>query len=129
MIGTWGDMVFVASADVIKTFDAFKRTESARWAKHDIHLQKSKSEFLGVDAGKVTFTMRFDASYGLNPREELNKLVKYVRNGEAHKLIIGGKRVGIGKWYMPDTNQDWNFFDNLGNVLVGSVTVNLEEYV
>lgn len=129
MIGTWGDLVFVVSDKEVKTFEDFSRTESARWAKHDVHGQKPKPEFLGPDLGTLTFTMRFDAFYGLNPREELNKLIKYVREGVAHTLIIGGKRVGVHKWYMPDNSQDWKYFDNRGNVLVGSTTVSMEEYV
>lgn len=129
MIGTWGDLVFVVSDKEIKTFDDFSRTESARWAKHEVHGQKSKAEFLGSNAGSLTFTMRFDAFYGLNPREELNKFIKYVRNGAVNTLIIGGKRVGVHKWYMPDNKQDWNFFDNRGNVLTASITVSMEEYV
>ncbi|ARD47568.1 phage tail protein [Sporosarcina sp. P33] len=129
MLGTWGDLVFVVSADEIKTFASFSRTETARWAKHEVHLQKPKAEFMGPDLGTLSFTMSFDAFFGLNPREEMNKFIKYVRNGVAHTLIIGGKRVGVHKWYMPDNKQDWSFLDNRGNVLKSSITVTMEEYV
>ena len=129
MIGTWGDVVFTVSAEYVKTFDAFNRSESARWSKHDIHGQKSKSEFTGIDAGKLSFTMHFSAFHGVNPREELNKFIKYVRSGEAQTLIIGNKRVGVNKWYIPSTSETWNYVDNHGNVLTADLNVSMEEYV
>ena len=58
MIGVWGDVVFTVSDKKVNTFDAFKRIETARWSKHDIHGQKSKAEFIGLEAGKVSFTMQ-----------------------------------------------------------------------
>lgn len=129
MIGAWGDLVFTVSADQVKTFDAFKRDESSRWSQHDIHLNKPKSEFLGPGQGKITFTMHFSASMGVNPIVELDKLVRYVRSGEAHTLVIGHKRYGVGKWYMSSVNEDFKYIDNRGNVLSGSANVSLEEYV
>lgn len=129
MIGAWGKVTFFVTEKEMRTFDAFKRSESARWSKHDIHLQKPKPEFTGTDSGKVTFTMHFSASHGVNPRKELDKFVKYVRNGEAHVLVIGNKRIGVGKWYIPDVSEDWNYFDNKGNVLSAKISVNMEEYV
>jgi len=129
MIGTWGDVVFTVSVDFIKTFDAFKRSESARWSKHDIHCQKSKAEFIGINPGSLTFTMHFSAFHGVNPREEGNKFFKYLRTGVAHTLIIGNKRVGVNKWYIPNVDDTWNYFDNQGNLLTSDINVTMEEYV
>ena len=129
MIGVWGDVVFEVSIDVVKTFDNYKRTESARWSKHDIHSQKQKAEFTGLNAGSLSFTMHFSAFHGVNPREELNKFIKRVRSGEAHTLIIGSKRVGINKWYVPTADETWNYVDNRGNVLTADINITMEEYV
>lgn len=129
MIGTWGKVIFSVSDKEINTFDAFKRSESARWSKHDIHGQKSKPEFTGIDLGKVTFTMRFSAFHGVNPLKELDKFIRCVRSGEAHQLIIGNKRVGVNKWYLPNVDESWNYFDNKGNVLTADINVTMEEYV
>lgn len=129
MIGVWGDVVFTVSHDVVKTFDNYKRNESARWSKHDIHSQKQKAELIGIDAGKLSFTMHFSAFHGVNPREELNKFIKRVRSGEAHTLIVGSKRVGINKWYIPNVDETWNYVDNRGNVLTADINISMEEYV
>lgn len=129
MIAIWGDVVFTVSDQQVKTFDAFKRTESARWSMHDIHGQKQKAEFIGIDAGKISFTMHFSAYLGVDPREELNKFIKCVRSGEAHTLIIGTKRIGVSKWYIPTTDESWNHVDNRGNLLTADLNVTMEEYV
>lgn len=129
MIGVWGDVVFTVSDQKINTFDAFKRTETARWSKHDIHGQKQKSEFIGLEAGNISFTMHFSAFHGVNPIVELDKFIKYARSGVAHTLIIGTKRVGVGKLYMPGTDQSWDHIDNRGNILTAGLNITMEEYV
>lgn len=129
MIGAWGDVTFFVTEKEMRTFDAFKRSESARWSKHDIHGQKSKAEYVGMEPGKLSFTMHFSAFHGVNPRKELDKFVKKARHGDADILVIGNKRIGVGKWYIPDVGEDWNYFDNKGNVLSAKISVNMEEYV
>lgn len=129
MIGAWGDVTFFVSDSELRTFDAFKRNESSRWATHDIHGQKTKAEYTGVNQGKITFTMKFSAFHGVNPRKELDKFVKKVRSGQAEILVIGNKRIGVGKWYIPDVGEDWNYFDNQGNVLSADISISMEEYV
>lgn len=129
MIGVWGDVVFTVSLDEVKTFDNLKRTESARWSKHDIHGQKQKSELIGLDVGDITFNMHFSAFHGVNPRVEMDKLLWQVRRGEAHTLIIGVKRIGMNKWYIPNISENWNYVDNRGNLLTASLNVTMEEYL
>lgn len=129
MIGTFGPVVFVASAETVRTFDDLSRKEQGRWAKHDVVLKKPVSEFLGPDLGTVTFKMRFDASLGVNPRKEMDKLLEMVRDGKAYPLIIGGKGLGLSKWSLQDISQDWKYLENRGHLIVGEVTVNLEEYI
>lgn len=129
MIGTFGPITFVCSDQRILTFMGFSRGESARWGKHDVIGKKSKSEFLGPDIGTVSFEIRLDAHWGINPRKELDALTTMVRNGEVHRLLIGGKGLGVNKWYITNVNQSWDKIDNKGNVIIARATLTLEEYV
>lgn len=129
MIGTFGPVVFVASDEVLKTFDNFVRHEQGRWTKHDIIGKKPKPEFLGPDLGSISFTMRFDVAFGMNPRKEMDNLLSMVRDGKYYTLVIGGKGLGVNKWSLQSVTQNWRRVDNRGNILVGEVTVELEEYV
>lgn len=129
MIGTFGPITFVVSEKEVRTFQELTRRESARWAKHEIVGKRTKSEFLGPDNGSISFKIKFDVMYGLNPRKELNTLIAIIQTGEVHKLILGGKAMGAYKYYISDMTQNWENVDNEGRLLVASVTVNLEEYV
>lgn len=129
MIGSWGKLIFTVSSKQMKTFDAMKRSESARWSKHDVHLKKPKPVFNGPDQGSITFDMHFSASLGVNPMDEIDKLIRANRSGEVHRLIIGNKRFGLFKYYIASINGEFNYFDNKGLLLSGKVNVTLEEYV
>lgn len=129
MIGAYGPVVFIASENTIRTFTNFTRNEKGRWAKHDVIMKKPILEFIGPDIGTISFNMRFDVSYGMKPKNEIDRLMWIVRRGEAHTLILGGVPIGFNKWTINSVDQNWEHFDNKGNLLVGEVTVSLEEYV
>ncbi|KEO84751.1 phage tail protein [Tumebacillus flagellatus] len=128
MIGALGDVVFVASADTIRTFEDFKRSSSGRWAAHAVLGKKPVSQFIGPDLDKVTFKIRFDVMYGMNPRAELNRLLEMQRSGVAVPLVIGGKALGVNLWVVTDLDQDWNTIDNKGNLLKANANITLQEY-
>ena len=129
MIGALGNVVFVASADTIRTFDNFSRSTASRWAKHERIGQKPKTEFIGPDLDTINFAMRFDVAYGINPRKEMEDLLDIARSGQAVPLVIGGKGLGVNLWIIKSVKQNWTRVDNRGNVLVGTAEVELEEYV
>ncbi|MBA2943219.1 phage tail protein [Paenibacillus sp. CGMCC 1.16610] len=129
MIGALGPVVFVASAETLRTFSDFTRSSAGRWAKHDVFMQKPKTQFLGPGLDTISFTMQFNASLGINPRKELDKLVELERSGTAMALTIGGKGLGVGLWIITTLSQTWGSIDNEGNVLTASANLSLEEYV
>lgn len=129
MIGSLGPVVFIVSADVLRTFTDFTRSSSGRYAQHEILGKKPLTQFIGPGLDTVSFSMRFDARYGINPRKELDQLTDLDRKGKALPLIIGGKGIGVGLWVIKGLEQSWNQVDNRGNVLVATVNITLEEYV
>ncbi|MCD5324783.1 MULTISPECIES: phage tail protein [Pontibacillus] len=129
MIGTLGPVIFYTSEQSMRTFTDFQRSEGGRWATHDRMLQKPASEFLGPELGTISFNIRFDVQYGMNPRKEMDKLLSMVRNGETYVLVIGGKGLGMKRWSLQKVVQKWEHVDNRGNLLVSNLSVSLEEYV
>lgn len=129
MIGALGNVVFVVSSDTIRTFEDLSRSTASRWAKHEIIGRKPKLEYVGPDTDTISFKMRFDAAYGMDPRKEMNILLELARSGKAVPLVVGGKALGMGKWVVKSVTQNWVHVDNRGNVLVGIAEVALEEYV
>lgn len=129
MIGALGSVVFIASADTIRTLQDFTRSTAGRWATHEVIGQKPLLQFVGPGLDTVTFTMRFDVAHGLNPRKEMDALIELERNGEAVSLTLGGKGIGTGLWVITSQEQTYNVIDNKGNVLVGTASISLQEYV
>ena len=129
MVGSFGDIIFEVSSDKIRTFDDFSRAASGRWAAHEIIGQKPKSEFLGPALDEISFKVRFDVQFGVNPKAEMDKLLIMCRSGVAETLIVGGTALGVDKWVIKSVTQNWQHFDGAGRCVVGGADVALEEYV
>lgn len=129
MIGSFGSIVFIATPESIRTFTDFSRSSASRWGKHDIIGKKPRTQLIGPDLDSISFKMRFDAKFGMNPRKELDDLVVMERSGEAVALTIGGKGVGTDLWIIKSLQQTWDVVDQSGNVVVGNANITIEEYM
>ncbi|MGG3322325.1 phage tail protein, partial [Brevibacillus centrosporus] len=97
-LGNLGPVVFVATQETLRTFQEFTRSSASRYADHEILGKKPKSQWIGPGLDTISFSMAFDALYGLNPRKELNQLVELERSGKALPLAIGGVGIGVYMW-------------------------------
>lgn len=128
-LGSLGPVVFVATQDTIRTLQDFTRSSASRFADHEILGKKPKTQWVGPGLDTITFSMVFDAFYGLNPRKEMNQLVELERSGKAMPLSIGGVGIGVYMWVITSLEQKWDVIDNQGYVLKGTVNITLKEYV
>ena len=128
VIGTWGDITFAVSRNQIKTFDGLKWDSGAKYSTHDRHLKEPLLEFTGTDVESMTFTMFFSAFLGVNPIAEVSKMLKAMRRGEVHRLVIGPKAYGTNKWVITKLSTSLNRYDNRGNLLVAKVSVTMKSY-
>lgn len=128
VIGTWGDITFAVSRNQIKTFDGLKWDSGAKYSTHDRHLKEPLLEFTGTDVESMTFTMFFSAFLGVNPIAEVSKLLKAMRRGEVHRLVVGPKAYGTNKWVITKLSNSLNRYDNRGNLLVAKVSVTMKSY-
>ena len=128
VIGTWGDITFAVSRNQIKTFDGLKWDSGAKYSTHDRHLKEPLLEFTGTDVESITFTMFFSAFLGVKPIAEVSKLLKAMRRGEVHRLVIGPKAYGTNKWVITKLSNSLPRYDNRGNLLVAKVSVTMKSY-
>lgn len=128
VIGTWGDITFAVSRNQIKTFDGLKWDSGVKYSTHDRHLKEPLLEFTGTDVESMTFTMFFSAFLGVNPIAEVSKMLKAMRRGEVHRLVIGPKAYGTNKWVITKLSNSLNRYDNRGNLLVAKVSVTMKSY-
>lgn len=127
-IGTFGDLTFLVSDNTVRTFDGMTWDFSASYATHDRHIQADLLEFLGPDPDGISFSMVFSVFLGTNPFNEVKKLREMVKNGNAERLVLGGKVYGDYKWVMQKGSTELQRFDNKGNLWAAKVKVTLKEY-
>ncbi|KHF33395.1 phage tail protein [Paenibacillus sp. USDA918EY] len=128
-VGVLGDIVFIVTSYKVRTFESLTRTSNDRWANNDIIHKKPRSQFLGPGLDTFDLTVRVDARLGLNPRAEVDKLVKYSREGKVMKFTVGGKGMGVDRVKIISLTQNWERLDNRGNLISATYSLTLEEYV
>ncbi|MBE6012078.1 MAG: phage tail protein [Lachnospiraceae bacterium] len=128
IIGSWGDIIFSVSPKEVNTFNGLKWDVGAKYASHERHLKDPLLEFTGAEIETMSFSMYFSVFLGINPLEEVTKVLKAVRNGNVNRLVIGTKAYGKNKWVMPKAAIDLERYDNKGNLLVAKVNVTLQSY-
>lgn len=127
-IGTLGDIVFSVSRETVKTFEGMKWDSSAKYATHERHLKDVLLEFTGTDADTITLNVYFSIFLGVNPMQEITKLLDAERSGKVMRLVVGSKAFGRNKWVIEKISKDLDRFDNKGNLLVAKVSISLKEY-
>jgi phage protein U len=130
LIGYFGKQIIFETSDKrIMTFTGLKMDIASRYAKHDVIMKKPKTEFTGPDLDSLSFTINLKGSFGVKPREEMEKWALLARNGIAEFFVIGGKPLGTDKWVVKSVSQAWDTIFNGGELFSGKIDVSLEEYI
>lgn len=128
-IGSFGkELIFKVSSKQVLTFSDFTQEISARWSNTAPIMRKPISEFNGPELRKISFTMIFDVSLGVKPRNMLQKLERIVGKGIVEYLVIGKSRVGFNKWKITKSSEKWDVILSHGELARAKVDVTLEEY-
>lgn len=128
-IGTLGPIAFETSSEKVRTFQSFKRKNSARYATHDVMGRKPVLEYVGQGLDSISLSMRFDVMLGVSPAEEINTLRELQAKGEAVELVIGGQPLSNNLWVVQEVTEDWQTVDSRGNLIIATVEVTLQEFV
>lgn len=118
--------MFEVSSEKIRTFHALNRKTTGRWATHNLHGKKPELEFSGPDAAEIRFSMRLDASYGVDPEKETGRLRDAVSDGTVLPLSLADEYKG--DFVVTEVTEDWRHVDNRGRVIVSDVTIRIKEY-
>lgn len=112
----------------VLTFDNYTRKTSGRWAKHELINQMTMIERTGEDTERLTLDIKLVRSLGVKPEEETAKARKYVKEGHADYLVIGGQIIGDGQWVITDLSEKLKVVDAFGRVQVSVLTLTFESY-
>lgn len=130
MIGSLGkDIVFEVSDHKVFTFKELSHDISAKWETHSIIGKKAKSEFIGPELQKLTFTVHLNASYGVKPKKVIEKFTEMVEKGTVERFIIGGKKIGQYYWKITGMSEAWDIVLKDGEIIAATLSLSLEEYL
>ena len=127
-IGQFGEITFEVSSDKVLTFEDFKRDSESKFENHELIAQKPRTEFIAPGLDTITFSVILNAQFGVKPRDEMNRWLEYCRSGDAERLAIGGKLLGVDKWVVKSVSQAWSTIYDGGILASGKVSITLQEY-
>lgn len=128
MIGILGNLTFIASSEKIQTFKDFSISSSVKYGKHDTLQGKPKLEYAGRELDDIKLKFFWRVEDKVNPKEEIKPLLKSMEEGEVLPFLIGGEKVGSGKYVITNIEQNNKRIDNKGNILAVEFDISLQEY-
>lgn len=129
-LGALGDISFhVSSWNDIHTIEDLQRNAKNRTVTHAIIGKKPFTEYLGPDLQTISFKIKLNAQWGVNPVLEVEKLVGYCEEGTVLTFTLGGKKFGKNKWMITSVGEAVKYYDNRGAILSSEVDISLQEYV
>ncbi|MCC8056440.1 phage tail protein [Cloacibacillus sp.] len=128
-VGTFGDVVFEASVETVRTFSELQRTTAARWGVHSVLGAKPIAEFVGPETDEVSLPVRLNVLFlgGATVEDEIKKLRDIVLQGKVGVLTIGEDI--FGKYYLESLSETRKYFGKRGETLFAELTLSLKEYV
>lgn len=131
VVGSFGpSMIFEVSDRRIMTPKNWKRSQSSRWATHDILNAPPRSEFQGPDRMETTMTVDLSAEHGVKPKKTLELIEQMVRRGDVEYLVLGGQVYGWNahKFLLESSSAAYNTVYNRGELVRCSVDLTFKEY-
>lgn len=111
------------------TFENFRREVSNRTTEHSRILRKPKVQFDGPALSTMTFTIRFSAGLGVNPRQMLQELETCVRLAKLGYFIVGTKKIGKHKYLITNASESWDEIIKNGKLVSANVDITMKEYL
>jgi hypothetical protein len=130
MIGLYGPIFFHSGTTGLSTFDAMKKTVTARWGDHALHLAKPLLEYGGPQLIEISFKMELIKPFTVDPLMTIVMLEEIMDLAIPLPLIIGVKPMGRGLslFVLTSLSHEMKYFYRGGGLLGASVDVQLKEY-
>ncbi len=128
MIGYLGDIIFETNDQRILTFNDLRRSISAKYADHARYRKKPEREFVAPNNQGVTFKIKVIAGHGVKPWSMVHKLVVHCEKGNVLPFVLGGHKVGGGKWTIDAVDPDYIEVWNRGELVAVECSVTATEY-
>ena len=129
-IGSFGDVIFEVSSDLILTPERLSRESKARFAEHKVIGRTPILEFLGREIEEIKFTAKFARELGITDLlQEVHKLREKCWNGTAEFFILNNHLYTEHKMVIESLGEEVRRFDGRGAHILTEIDVTLKEYV
>ena len=125
MIGAFGNIVFEANSDTVRTFRNFLQRKTQRIATFDILDGSQKRQYLGNNLSEIEFEITLFSSFVNSIDEEIEK-IEGMLSGNAYRLVIGGRNLGM--FILEQISQIYKHMDGKGNLIGVSLKIKVKEY-
>lgn len=127
-IGTFGNVIFETSNDLVRTFKDMTRDTNVRLASHDIIGKKPVIEWIGPGTDTIKFSMQFNSILGVEPKDEEKKLRDMAQTGKVAHIIVGGEPISDYKFIIESISSSDRIYDRDGNLIKSMVDITVKEY-
>lgn len=127
-IGTFGNVIFETSNDLVRTFKDMTRDTNVRLASHDIIGKKPVIEWIGPGTDTIKFSMQFNSILGVEPKDEEKKLRLLAQTGKVAHIIVGGEPISDYKFIIESISSSGRIYDRDGNLIKSMVDITVKEY-
>lgn len=130
-LGGFGEVVFTVNPLQTMTFDNATHQMGVEWAQHKIIGEKPKLEPTYLKAEEVSLDIKLSATFGINPKKEVEKLKEYMYENISCDLILGSGRNWtnvLGEFVIESLSVKYKHVTPLGFIDEMEVSVKFLEY-
>ena len=127
MIASFGPKVF-KTGEKQMTFHDFSYKSSVNSESQNTDGGKPVTVAENMELDSMAFKVSLSASFGHNPRKELDEWNRIKDQMLAYPFILGNKPLG-GKWKVLSVDLNESMIDHKGNMLSATIALSFQEYV
>ena len=125
IVGGFGDMIFEASSEVVRTWNSLRRSRSAKFQTHEVTEGKQRLQYIGLELDSVNLDIVLDAKF-VDPEAELAALDAMLDAARPRVLILGD--TVMGSYVLESYTDTRKHTDGRGRILWSEVALQLKEY-
>lgn len=129
IIAYFGSERFEVSDSRAMPISGFQRKTAGRYNEFDRIGKKPLTDFTGPGLDAVSFSVKLNASLGVEPRDVMDHWSNLADAGTVNVLVFGGKVLGANLWQLKSVGQSWGTVNGSGRVLSATMDLEFEEYV
>lgn len=128
-IAIFASKSFEVSSGKLYTFDSFQYGSTLQTEKQDASSGKPKTYIKGPDLDDLSFTVKLDVVFGINPRREWEEWRSIMNSQVTYPFILGGKAISPYNFLLTGVSPSNVNIDNHGNILAMDLELKFDEFV